>query len=126
MQENVKYPAEAFKNNIQGRVILSFVIEKDGSVSNMQILRHPDRSLSAEALRVIEASPKWTPGEQRGQKVRVKYTLPVDFRMEPRQAELQDGSIRETGEKEDDQPFLIAETMPLFPMRGATTPDTAT
>ena len=115
VQENVKYPAEAVKNNIQGRVILSFVVEKDGSVSNMQILQTPDRSLSAEALRVIEASPKWTPGEQRGQKVRMKYTLPVDFRMgATAQAELQDGSIRETGEKEDDQPFLIAETMPSF------------
>lgn len=123
VQENVKYPAEAVKNNIQGRVILSFVIEKDGSVSNMQILQTPDRSLSAEALRVIEASPKWTPGEQRGQKVRVKYTLPVDFRMgATAQAELQDGSIRETGEKEDDQPFLIAETMPLFPMQEGDNP----
>lgn len=123
VQENVKYPAEAVKNNIQGRVILSFVVEKDGSVSNMQILQTPDRSLSAEALRVIEASPKWTPGEQRGQKVRVKYTLPVDFRMgATAQAELQDGSIRETGEKEDDQPFLIAETMPLFPMQEGDNP----
>ena len=69
------------KNNIQGRVIVSFIVEKDGSVSNILVLQSPDKLLADEARRVIASSPAgaWTPGEQRGEKVRVKYTLPVDF-----------------------------------------------
>ena len=74
------------KNNIQGRVIVSFIVEKDGSVSNILVLQSPDKLLADEARRVIASSPAgaWTPGEQRGEKVRVKYTLPVDF-LPPRQ-----------------------------------------
>lgn len=78
VQKNVKYPAEAFEKGIGGRVVLSFVVEKDGSVSDIQKLQAPDASLWEEARRVIASSPKWKPGEQRGQIVRVKYTLPVD------------------------------------------------
>lgn len=81
VQKNVKYPAEAFEKGIGGRVVLSFVVEKDGSVSDIQKLQAPDASLWEEARRVIASSPKWKPGEQRGQIVRVKYTLPVDFRL---------------------------------------------
>ena len=81
VQKNVKYPAEAFEKGIGGRVVLSFVVEKDGSVSDIQKLHAPDASLWEEARRVIASSPKWKPGEQRGQIVRVKYTLPVDFRL---------------------------------------------
>ena len=81
IQMHIQYPAEAMKNNIQGRVIVSFIVEKDGSVSNILVLQSPDKLLADEALRVIASSPAgaWTPGEQRGEKVRVKYTLPVDF-----------------------------------------------
>lgn len=81
VQKNVKYPAEAFEKGIGGRVVLSFVVEKDGSVSDIEKLQAPDASLWEEARRVIASSPKWKPGEQRGQIVRVKYTLPVDFRL---------------------------------------------
>jgi len=81
VQKNVKYPAEAFEKGIGGRVVLSFVVEKDGSVSSIEKLQSPDASLWEEARRVIASSPKWKPGEQRGQIVRVKYTLPVDFRL---------------------------------------------
>ena len=81
VQKNVKYPAEAFEKGIGGRVVLSFVVEKDGSVSDIQKLQAPDASLWEEARRVIASSPKWKPGKQRGQIVRVKYTLPVDFRL---------------------------------------------
>ena len=70
------------ENGISGRVLLSFVIEKDGSLTNIQVLQTPDRSLSDEATRVLKSSPKWTPGKQRNQSVRVKYTLPVDFRIQ--------------------------------------------
>ena len=71
----------ALENGIQGRVVLSFVIEKDGRLTNIQVLQTPARSLSEEAIRVLNKSPKWSPGKQRNQVVRVKYTLPVDFRV---------------------------------------------
>lgn len=82
VQQNVKFPQIALENGIQGRVVLSFVIEKDGSLTNIQVLQSPDRSLADEASRVLGKSPKWKPGKQRNQVVRVKYTLPVDFRVQ--------------------------------------------
>ena len=81
VQQNVRFPQIALENGIQGRVVLSFVIEKDGRLTNIQV-QTPDRSLSEEAVRVLSKSPKWTPGKQRNQVVRVKYTLPVDFRVQ--------------------------------------------
>ena len=82
VQQNVKFPQIALENGIQGRVVLSFVIEKVGRLTNIQVLQTPDRSLSDEAIRVLSKSPKWSPGKQRNQVVRVKYTLPVDFRVQ--------------------------------------------
>lgn len=82
VQKNVTFPAIALENGIQGRVILTFVIEKDGRLTNIQVLKTPDRSLSEEATRVLQKSPKWAPGLQRNKAVRVKYTLPVDFRVQ--------------------------------------------
>ncbi|MFI3320504.1 MAG: energy transducer TonB [Rikenellaceae bacterium] len=79
VQSNVKYPQIAAENGVSGRVILTFVIEKDGSLTNIQVLQTPDRSLSEEAIRVLKSSPKWTAGKQRNQSVRVKFTLPVVF-----------------------------------------------
>lgn len=81
-QQNIRFPQIALENGIQGRVVLSFVIEKDGRLTNIQVLQSPDRSLSDEAIRVLSKSPKWSPGKQRNQVVRVKYTLPVDFRVQ--------------------------------------------
>ena len=81
VQDNVRFPQIALENGIQGRVTLTFVIEKDGRLTNIQVLQTPDRSLSEEAIRVLSKSPKWSPGKQRNQTVRVKYTLPVDFRV---------------------------------------------
>ena len=78
----LRYPQIAQENNITGRVLLQFVIEKDGSLTNIQVIQTPDSSLSDEAIRVLKTSPKWTPGKQRNQAVRVKYTLPVDFRIQ--------------------------------------------
>lgn len=80
----VRYPAEAMKNNIAGRVVANFVIERDGSVSNVNILQSPDQILSDEAVRVLTSTPAgaWTPGKQRGNIVRVKYTLPIDFNIQ--------------------------------------------
>ncbi len=78
----VRYPQVAIENNITGRVLLSFVIEKDGRLTNIQVLQTPDESLSNEAIRIMKLSPKWTPGMQRGQAVRVKYTVPLEFRLQ--------------------------------------------
>ena len=80
--QNVKFPQIALDNNVQGRVVLSFVIDKDGRLTGIEVLQSPDRSLADEAVRVLNKSPKWSPGKQRNQTVRVKYTLPVDFRMQ--------------------------------------------
>ena len=82
VQSKVRFPQIAQENNISGRVLLQFVIEKDGSLTNIQVLQTPDSSLSDEAIRVLKTSPKWTPGKQRNQTVRVKYTLPIDFRIQ--------------------------------------------
>ncbi|MBS4765650.1 energy transducer TonB [Alistipes sp. kh20] len=82
VMQNVKFPQIAADNNIQGRVVLSFVIDKDGRLTDIEVLQSPDRSLSEEAIRVLSKSPKWSPGKQRNQTVRVKYTLPVEFRMQ--------------------------------------------
>ena len=79
--ENLRYPKECVEKNIEGRVTLSFVIEKDGSVSNIEEMRSPDSRLTTEAIRVVSLMPKWTPGLQDGKAVRVKFMLPVSFRL---------------------------------------------
>ncbi len=79
---NVRCPQYAMENNISGRVLAQFVIEKDGSLSNIKILKTPDATLSAEVIRVLSESPKWEPGKQGNIAVRVSYRLPVDFRLQ--------------------------------------------
>ena len=78
---NVKYPASAEKDSIQGRVIATFIVEKDGTVSSPKVVKHVSDDLDAEAVRVIELMPKWKPGRQSGREVRVKYTIPITFRL---------------------------------------------
>ena len=82
LSKNIQYPKEAEDANLQGRVIVSFVVEKDGSVSNAKVVRPIDPLLDAEALRVVNSMPKWIPGKQNGEAFRVKYTIPVTFRIE--------------------------------------------
>ena len=82
LTKNLKYPASAQENNIQGRVMVSFVVNKDGSVVDPKVIRSVDPSLDKEAIRVVSQMPKWVPGKQRGKTVRVKYTLPVTFRLQ--------------------------------------------
>ncbi len=82
VMKNLEFPQIALENGIQGRVTLTFIIERDGSLTNIVVMQTPDRSLSDEATRVLKMSPKWSPGKQRNQVVRVKYTLPVDFRLQ--------------------------------------------
>lgn len=78
---NVKYPEHAKENGIEGRVLVKFVIEKDGSVSDVRIASSPNEELSEEAVRVVRAMPKWKAGRQNGKKVRVQYTLPINFKL---------------------------------------------
>ena len=80
--KNIKYPSQAAENNIQGRVMISFVVNKDGSIVDPQVIKSVDASLDKEAMRVVKAMPKWNPGKQRGKPVRVKYTVPVMFRLQ--------------------------------------------
>ena len=83
LSENVKYPAIAQENGIQGRVICQFVVNKDGAIVDVEVVRSGgDASLDKEAVRVIKSMPKWKPGKQRGKAVRVKYTVPVNFRLQ--------------------------------------------
>ncbi|MBQ0033727.1 MAG: energy transducer TonB [Bacteroidales bacterium] len=83
LSENVKYPVIAQENGIQGRVICQFVVNKDGSIVDVEVVRTGgDASLDKEAVRVIKSMPKWHPGQQRGKPVRVKYTVPVNFKLQ--------------------------------------------
>ena len=81
LAENVKYPALAIKAQEQGRVVVSFTVEKDGAISDVKVARSVTPSLDAEAVRVVKAMPKWTPGKQGGQLVRVRYNVPVSFKL---------------------------------------------
>ena len=82
VQGRLRYPQIAQENGISGRVVVSFVVERDGTVSNIQVLQAPDKSLADEATRVVGNSPKWEPGMQSNKPVRVKYTLPVVFQIQ--------------------------------------------
>ena len=82
LNSNTKYPVVAQENGVQGRVIISFVVERDGSISDVKVARSVDPSLDREAQRVVKSMPRWTPGKQNGQTVRVKYTVPVVFRLQ--------------------------------------------
>ncbi|MFP4556520.1 MAG: energy transducer TonB [Bacteroidales bacterium] len=79
IQKNLKYPDIAAENGIQGRVFVSFVVEPNGEVTNVRVVRGVDPALDKEAVRVVESSPKWTPGKQRGKPVRVSFTFPIIF-----------------------------------------------
>lgn len=79
LQQNVKYPEDAKKQKIEGRVIATFVVETDGSINNVEVAKPAFPSLDAEAVRVLSAMPKWKPGMQSGKAVRVKYTVPINF-----------------------------------------------
>lgn len=81
ISKNVKYPVLAMENGIQGKVYIQFVIEKDGSITDVKVVRGVDASLDKEAVRVVKAMPKWKPGKQRGKPVRVSYTLPINFQL---------------------------------------------
>lgn len=81
LSQNVKYPEDAEKQKVEGRVIATFVVETDGSISNVEVVKPAFPSLDAEAVRVLSGMPKWSPGMQSGKVVRVKYTVPINFNL---------------------------------------------
>jgi protein TonB len=82
LSENIKYPPLAKESGIQGRVFINFVVEPNGSISNVKVLRGIGGGCDEEAVRVVEKMPKWSPGKQRGKPVRVSYNLPVKFTLQ--------------------------------------------
>jgi len=82
INENVEYPPTCIDSDIQGRIIVRFIVERDGSLSNIQIARSLDPALDSVALKLVKGMPKWTPGHQKGKEVRVAYSVPVTFRLE--------------------------------------------
>jgi TonB family protein len=115
LQANVKYPEQAQSNGVQGRVIVQFVVNKDGSISNDTIVRSVDPLLDAEALRVVRSMPNWTPGKQRGKEVRVRFTLPVTFRLdggdESKSAEVKQVVKAPT---QGEEIFNVVEEQPIY------------
>ena len=81
LNSEVKYPKEALEKGTQGRVVVTFIVNTDGSVSDPKVVKSVNPALDAEAIRVVNAMPKWTPGKQNGHTVRVKFTIPVTFRL---------------------------------------------
>ena len=81
LQANMKYPEDAAKQKVEGRVMVQFVVETDGSISDVHVAKQVFPSCDAEAIRVVQAMPRWTPGKEKGKVVRVKYNRPIVFRM---------------------------------------------
>jgi len=82
LRRNIKYPAECREDSIQGRIMVSFIVDKEGFIKDAQVVQSVHPLLDAEALRVVEGMPQWTPGKQNGQPVRVQYTIPINFRLD--------------------------------------------
>lgn len=82
LSKNIRYPAVAEENGVQGRVIVTFVVERDGSITDVKVIKSVDPSLDKEAMRLVKSMPNWIPGKQNGQAVRVRFTLPVTFQLQ--------------------------------------------
>ena len=114
LQQNVKYPKEAQDQGVQGRVIVQFVVNKDGSISNDTVVRSVDPMLDAEAIRVVRSMPNWTPGKQRGEAVRVRFTLPVTFRLDGGE-ESKPVQMQVTVENTGEEIIKVPEQLPEYP-----------
>lgn len=119
LNENIRYPEAATKAGVQGRVTVQFIVDKDGSIDDVKTLRSVNPDLDAEAIRVIKMMPRWEPGTHNGKPVRVKYTVPVMFRLTPEPVEKIDEMIV-VGYRTPDAPvtgevYEVADKMPEFP-----------
>ena len=81
LSQNIKYPSVAEENRVQGHVLVTFVVERDGTITDVRVVKSVDPSLDKEAQRVVNSMPRWIPGKQNGSPVRVKYTVPVTFKL---------------------------------------------
>ena len=121
ISDNVKYPQEAKDKNISGRVVLGFVIEKDGSVNEVKVLRGIGGGCDDEAVRVIKTMPKWKPGRQKGEPVRVFYQIPINFKLDDGQSQTSLGKANVSKVSKDDMKpdendvYQIVEEMPQYP-----------
>lgn len=118
LQQNIKYPTEAQEQGKQGRVIVQFVVNKDGSISNDSVVRSVDPLLDAEALRVVRSMPNWKPGKQRGKEVRVRFTIPVSFRLSGGSTDKaqESAKVAQTENASSrDEIFQVVEEMPEYP-----------
>ncbi|MEO3405228.1 TonB family protein [Mucilaginibacter sp. CAU 1740] len=115
LASNLKYPAAAREQKIQGRVIITFIVEKDGSLSNKKIVRGITDDLNNEALRVIALSPKWKPGIQNGRPVRVQYSVPISFTLAPDDVPVADTVAGIKGKIVSEPVFTSVEQVPEFP-----------
>ena len=113
LAENIKYPLEAHKNTIEGSVITSFTVNKDGSISNISIEQSVHPLLDAEAIRVISIMPKWRPGLQRGKPVNVSFTLPIVFSISNKNAD-KEVEVADS-ENVEDEVFVLVDKEPEFP-----------
>ena len=121
VQTTVHYPEEAMRERVQGRVVLTFIVERDGSVSNIRVLQSPDERLTKEACRVVAEATGWSAGLQQGKPVRVRYTLPVDFRLgandsnnAPTPATSQPSAASSVDPDGPDNPKILTDEMPQF------------
>ena len=113
LQKNIQYPASSIEKGIQGRVIVQFVVQKDGSIEGAKVARGVDPLLDKEALRVINQMPKWEPGKVKGQAVPVKYTVPVMFKLSndnPNTAE-----TKKEAKVDENGVYMVCDQMPTFP-----------
>ena len=118
LADNIKYPVEAQEKGLEGRVIANFVVEKDGSITDLKIVRGIDPLLDNEALRIIKMMPDWEPGKQKGEKVRVRFTLPTVFKlMEKDKSKATQKNENRLTENSDptNEVFVVVEEQPLFP-----------
>ena len=113
--QNIKYPADAKEKGVQGRVIVQFVVEKDGTIVNAKVVRGVDPDLDAEALRVVNQSPKWKPGKQKGEAVRVKYTLPIMFKLDNDSSDSKAAEAPREAKVDENGVYQVCEEMPEFP-----------
>ncbi|MFK8005292.1 MAG: energy transducer TonB [Saprospiraceae bacterium] len=114
VRENIKYPATAKENGIEGTVVLQFVVDRSGEIKNVQILRDIGAGCGKEALRVVNTMPKWIPGKQRGRPVNVQYTLPVGFKL-PKETALDEEPMSLPVKPESEKVFKVVDQMPRFP-----------
>ncbi|TSD63884.1 TonB family protein [Inquilinus sp. KBS0705] len=112
LSKAVKYPKAARENNIQGRVIATFIVEKNGSLSNISIVRSVSPDIDKEALRILAASPKWIPGKQNGSPVRTQYSVPINFSLV---ADGPDEKLGDAQQQNNSQVFMAVEQQPTFP-----------